>query len=256
MTGAGMTKAITSVRYAVALMRDPTSPAVGTSPPARLSPAAIPAAGPAGHVWLDTPSRTWRYVVLRRLLACADLGAALLATVAVPLMTSADSSDVAWSLVFLPLWIVVAKLLGLYDRDEAVLRHLTVDEVPQLVVWSLVGTLGLSLLLQATPASRLPASTIIAAIVAAAGGVVVAARAGSPAVVDRSPAERIALVGSPANVELFRRKLDLFPDLHMTVVVGERLLHLGTTDAEQWLDLVDRVVLAPSSVEDPGSRSS
>ena len=38
----------------------------------------------------------------------------------------------------------------------------------------------------------------------------------------------------------------------MTVVVGERLLHLGTTDAEQWLDLVDRVVLAPNSVEESG----
>ena len=252
MTGAGMTKAITSVGYAVALMRDPTSPAVGTSPPARLSPAATPAAGPAGRVWLGAPSGTWRYVVLRRLLACADLGAALLATVAVALVTTADSSDVAWSLAFLPLWIVAAKLLGLYDRDEAVLRHSTVDEVPHLIVWSLVGTLSLSLLLQATPANPLPASAMIVAIVVAAGGVVVLRALARWLWRVVTPAERIALVGSPANVELFRRKLDLFPDLHMTVVVGERLTLLETTDADEWLDMVDRVVLAPNSVEEPG----
>ena len=34
-----------------------------------------------------------------------------------------------WSLGYLPVWVVAAKLFGLYDRDHRTLRHLTVDEL-------------------------------------------------------------------------------------------------------------------------------
>ena len=38
-----------------------------------------------------------------------------------------------WLLAFLPVWILVAKLAGLYDADHRALRHLTVDEAPAIV---------------------------------------------------------------------------------------------------------------------------
>ena len=37
-----------------------------------------------------------------------------------------SSADAFWALVLLPAWIVIAKLIGLYDRDHAAIRHLTV----------------------------------------------------------------------------------------------------------------------------------
>ena len=67
--------------------------------------------------------------------------AALLASLSLVLV-GGDAGQFAWSLVYLPVWVVVAKLLGLYDRDHRALRHLTLDEVPQLVLWALIGTLG------------------------------------------------------------------------------------------------------------------
>jgi exopolysaccharide biosynthesis polyprenyl glycosylphosphotransferase len=201
----------------------------------------------AGQVWVAPSTRTWRHALLRRLLACADLGAALLATVAVPLLTAANSGDVAWSLVFLPAWIVIAKLLGLYDRDEAVLRHLTVDEIPQLVLWSFVSTLALSLFLQVTPAGGLPASTAIAATVAAAIGVVVLRGLARWSWRVVTPVERVGLVGPAPYVDLFKRKVELFPDLHMAVVV-ERSPDEVTSDGE-WIQTIDRLVFAPSSLD-------
>ena len=38
-------------------------------------------------------------------------------------------------LVGLPLVVLGAKLFGLYDRDEAVIRKTTLDELPKLVRW-------------------------------------------------------------------------------------------------------------------------
>ena len=42
-------------------------------------------------------------------------------------------------LAFLPVWILVAKLAGLYDADHRAMRHLTVDEAPAIVAWGVVG---------------------------------------------------------------------------------------------------------------------
>ena len=50
-----------------------------------------------------------------------------------------------------PIWIVTAKLAGLYDRDHRTLRHLTVDELPWLMVWTLSSTALLTLLLAPFP---------------------------------------------------------------------------------------------------------
>ncbi len=77
--------------------------------------------------------------LLRRMLATADVLAVVLAAVAVGLW----GNRLAMALLLVlgaPLWIVTAKLVGLYDRDQRTLRHLTVDEVPWLAVWALSST--------------------------------------------------------------------------------------------------------------------
>ena len=70
-------------------------------------------------------------------------------------MVSTSLVELPWVLAPLPLWIVFAKLLGLYDRDHRSIRHLTFDELPAIAAWAVVGTAGLALLLPLTPADPL-----------------------------------------------------------------------------------------------------
>jgi exopolysaccharide biosynthesis polyprenyl glycosylphosphotransferase len=74
---------------------------------------------------------------MRRLLLCADIIglviAYLVALALVPPTSTADNVGPIWEIVLfvatLPLWILVARVYGLYDRDEERTDHSTVDDV-------------------------------------------------------------------------------------------------------------------------------
>ena len=74
--------------------------------------------------------RWWRDARRRRLLALADCTA-----VAVALLCAVPPERAIWVLAFLPVWIMIAKLAGLYDADHRTMRHLTVDEAPVIAAW-------------------------------------------------------------------------------------------------------------------------
>ena len=80
------------------------------------------------------PLRWWRDARRRRLLALADCAA-----VALALACAVPTEQAIWLLAFLPVWILVAKLAGLYDADHRAMRHLTVDEAPAIVAWGVIG---------------------------------------------------------------------------------------------------------------------
>lgn len=183
------------------------------------------------------------------MLACADVVAGLLASLSLVIAGSGETGHLAWALIFLPVWILVAKLVGLYDRDEPALRHLTIDEAPQLVLWALIGTSSVSLLLELTPAGRPTAPSAITAGVVAAIAVLPMRALVRWAWRALTPPEQVAIVGSQMNVDAFKRKLELFPDLHMTIVY-ERDLVEHETDDPGWLEMVDRLVIAPTSLDD------
>src|SRR5437868_13645566 len=69
--------------------------------------------------------------LLRRMLALADVLAVSGAAALVGLWGSGPTAALLLVLSA-PIWIVIAKLVGLYDRDHRTLRHLTVDELPWL----------------------------------------------------------------------------------------------------------------------------
>jgi exopolysaccharide biosynthesis polyprenyl glycosylphosphotransferase len=74
----------------------------------------------------------WREGVFRRRLALADLMALTCASV-LAVRLSHSSFALSWSSVAAaPLLLIGAKLSGLYDRDDAVIRKTTLDEVPKL----------------------------------------------------------------------------------------------------------------------------
>ena len=204
----------------------------------------------AKGVWPRRASPTWRYVLLRRFLAYADIAAALLATGSLVVIGSGNAGQLAWALFYLPAWIVIAKLLGLYEADGRSLRHLTVDEIPQIVLWALIGMSGLSLFLEVLPPGRPDASSaIIAGTIAAFSAVALRASA-------RwfwrlvTPPERVAIVGTAESTMSVRRKLELFPDLHMTIVEERSMREVFESGADEWLAGVDRVIVTPASLDE------
>ena len=177
--------------------------------------------------------RWWRDVRRRRLLALADCCAVGLA-----LVVALPPERAIWMLAFLPVWILIAKLAGLYDADHRAMRHLTVDEAPAICAWAVIGMVAVSLLGGLTPAGSLTTSelaigTLITVIAdfALRVGARVAWRA-------TTPPEQALLVGAGGLAHAMRRKIMLFSDLHMEALDQERVPR-G----------IDRVVLASERIE-------
>jgi len=193
----------------------------------------------------------WRDALLRRMLATADLLAVFAGSLSVGLAIEGRLSFVVWSAGFVPMWLVIAKVVGLYDRDQRSLRHLTVDEVPSILTWSLIGTAGLALLLAVAPASDLSAGTAMRlAVVVGISAFLLRAIA---RIVWRrmTPPDRVSIVGEGALVLAASRKLELFPDMH-AVVVDERseVLLEDLRGSPDYLRGVDRILLATSSLDE------
>jgi exopolysaccharide biosynthesis polyprenyl glycosylphosphotransferase len=188
------------------------------------------------------------------MLAIADLTAALLASFALTTVGNGPSGQIAWALLWVPVWVVVAKLLGLYDRDERSLRHLTVEEIPMLVLWALVGTSLLSIFLEITPAGRPEASgAVVGGAVATVAALVLR---GLMRLIWRrvTPPEPIAVIGPAVSADAVRRKLELFPDLHMQIVETREMLDRRDGSDGRWPQMIERIVYAPASVDDAAVR--
>jgi exopolysaccharide biosynthesis polyprenyl glycosylphosphotransferase len=193
----------------------------------------------------------WRDSLRRRLLALADLLAAGLATASLALTSPSGGEVAVWAALLLPLWILLAKLVGLYDRDHRAMRHLTVDELPAIVLWALAGTALVAVLLSLTPAgSAGPAAAIETGLVAGAAGFVLRSLA-RYAWRALTPPERAVIVGSGPLAQATLRKLQLFPDMHLELVsqqpdVSAHQLEAGLGGATA----VDRVILAAQSFDE------
>jgi exopolysaccharide biosynthesis polyprenyl glycosylphosphotransferase len=177
--------------------------------------------------------RYWQDASRRRLLALADSCAVGLALAAV-----VPPQRAIWMLAFLPVWILVAKLAGLYDLDHRAMRHLTVDEAPAIFAWGVIGAAVASLLGELTPAGSLGIGelALVAAIAIAADiALRVVARAAWRA---STPRERTLIVGEGGLAHAMRRKLILFRDLHMEAV-----------EPGDYEGGIDRVVLAHERID-------
>jgi exopolysaccharide biosynthesis polyprenyl glycosylphosphotransferase len=185
------------------------------------------------------------------MLALADV----IAVVAASLTLTGSVGGSAWALVFVPVWVVLAKLLGLYDRDHRMIRHLTIDELPTIAAWAASGTAALALLLPLTPAGTLTAGPAARLWVVAA--VAAALLRGTARWLWRriTPREVTAVIGEGELAEAVRRKVRLFPDMHLQLDGGFDPASVGgdrATYARLLRDLlgrVERVILASSTVQ-------
>jgi exopolysaccharide biosynthesis polyprenyl glycosylphosphotransferase len=173
-----------------------------------------------------TIRREWLF---RRSLLLADVLAIVLAFV-LTVELSSRSLQLTWmSIVGLPILLVGAKMLGLYDRDETLLRKTTLDEAPKLLEVATLCTLvawlagGLvvdgalnrreALFLWLTLAALLMLSRTVARAIA----------------LHVAPTERCLFIGDAELAEAIRPKLTTHGG-----VKAEMVSHLDLSDMDSW----------------------
>jgi exopolysaccharide biosynthesis polyprenyl glycosylphosphotransferase len=198
-------------------------------------------------------SRAWRGALLRRMLALADLASVLLAALSLTLW-NAGASQVLFVAALAPVWIVLAKIAGLYDRDQGALRHLTTDETPHLFLWAFSGVVLTTLLSKLVPTATSPPGEVRLLLVAFACAFLLR---GLARYLWRhiTPAERAVIIGDGALAEAVRRKLELFSDIHVKLVdVDERITAEEPPDQPGALDAFDHVILASDAIDGDSMR--
>lgn len=204
-------------------------------------------AGP-GLVAHRIKARHGRDALLRRTIATADVAT----VVAVSLLVLASGGGVnvaALVLLSAPAWIVTAKIAGLYDRDHRTLRHLTVDEVPWIIVWAFGSTAFLTLLTAPFPTLDINSDSRLV-IWASAIALGFLFRATARALWRRAtPPQRVLIVGDGPLAEAVVRKLELFPDIHAEIA-GEVASCVDLGEQLDELDGVDRIVVACSALSE------
>jgi exopolysaccharide biosynthesis polyprenyl glycosylphosphotransferase len=195
--------------------------------------------------------RWWRDALRRRLLAACDLVSGAIATSAIVLPATGSF----WAMAFLPLWPLLAKIFGLYDRDHRALRHLTADEVPTIVAWAAFVTAVVSLLLTLTSAGTMSAFSIIGLFLVATGGAVALRSLCRWGWWRWTPPELVALIGDGESLESVRRKFFVFSEMHLELA-AEHELGPGRHDDDATIEelgelvgTVDRIVVAATGVE-------
>jgi exopolysaccharide biosynthesis polyprenyl glycosylphosphotransferase len=189
--------------------------------------------------------RFWRDMRRRRMLALADVCAAAVAS----LLVTGSTTRAMWALALLPGWVLIAKLFGLYDRDQRSIRHLTVDEMSGIAAWVAAGTAMLGLLLSLTPAGPVSFSVLVVAWLAVT--VVAGVLRGTVRWLWRhtTPPELTAVLGEGELASAARRKIELFPDMHLRLV-DDADLRLNGMHADRAASLrklvlgLDRVIVA------------
>ncbi len=188
----------------------------------------------------------------RRLLVAGDVVAVALAlAIGVPFL-GRDDVLTPLVLVAVPLMVLLGKVLGLYDRDELVLRKTTLDEVPKLfqvaTLTALMLSLGASVAISGEMGHKqtLGFWLLLAVLLplARCAARAIAWRAAEP--------ERCLLVGDPAACDRAIGKIEDSPGVHADVVAQIDLESAADVDdAAAVLALVSterdvhRVVIAP-----------
>jgi exopolysaccharide biosynthesis polyprenyl glycosylphosphotransferase len=216
---------------------------------------------PAARGLASAAGRRDRDCILRRSLAVSDVLAAVVAVLFVvnPVVWGPEMSLRLSDVLLGPFVILAAKAIGLYDRDQHVLRKTTLDEVPSLiylsVLYALTVWLAEDVLFQGWLTRPQVFTLALTTFMLATLG-----RAAARRIVTRvTPAERCLIVGAPADAARIISKLETSPGVSAIVVgrvplrLDERLSEhgprLGGDDLAEVIvqNRIERVIVAPDS---------
>jgi exopolysaccharide biosynthesis polyprenyl glycosylphosphotransferase len=218
--------------------------------------AALEATGRALE-FAEAPVRVRRRDGVGRLaLLAADTVAVVAAYWAVTVLPFSELIFTAWIFAFPPAFALLAKIAGLYDRDQFVLHKTTLDEAPKLVAVAAIFALaveGVQAVIYSGGSHPLPLWFILTCALILARGF---ARFVTVRV---TTTERVLVVGSAGAAAAVKRKLASDASLNATVVGRVSLHHspgpepphklLGTVEElPELLERhgVERVIVAPT----------
>jgi exopolysaccharide biosynthesis polyprenyl glycosylphosphotransferase len=163
---------------------------------------------------LALPRRARRREMVTRLaLVTADVLAAVVSMLIVAALSGATLT--LWAVALLPFYVLLAKMAGLYDRDQFVLHKTTLDEAPALVAVAAIFVLVVEGIqaLEFTGRSHpfeLWGLLVVTLVVARGAARFVSVRA--------TGTERVLVIGDAAATGLVKRKLSGDPSLNALVV--------------------------------------
>jgi exopolysaccharide biosynthesis polyprenyl glycosylphosphotransferase len=204
-----------------------------------------------------------RDALFRRMLLLADV-LAIAGVFVLVTQLSPRSLSLTWlSLAGLPMLLLGAKLLGLYDRDETLLRKTTLDEVPKLfhlaTLCALAAYLGSELIVRGGFLRRPEALILWLALLV---GLILARMSARALALGLSPVERCLFIGDETSARTIRSKLTGHGGIKAQVVAQLDLEQAGPwltdhfsagrlaeiRDLAQELD-VHRAIVAPGGAE-------
>ena len=184
----------------------------------------------------------------RRLLALADVTTAVGAAIAAGWIGSGGLAAAVWLAATAPLWVLLAKMEGLYDHDHVRIHYATLDELRGLVHWAALSTASSVVLLELFAPSLMSVESALA-MFAAAALLGMLLRSGARMLWRHLvPPEVGVVVGDGHLADALARKLALESGHHLALVQHAR-------DAQAIEELVhstraERVVLAVPDLDE------
>jgi exopolysaccharide biosynthesis polyprenyl glycosylphosphotransferase len=160
-----------------------------------------------------------RDATFRRLLAVGDVVAAAIAVMGTALLVAPDYLGFT-SIIALPLVVLAAKVVGLYDRDELVVHKTTLNDAPHLFYLTAVLTVLLSVLESSVNGTDATASTLLVLWTLLLGGMIAARWTARRIARSVTPKERCVLVGDVTHAARVRRLLATHPSLSAELVAS------------------------------------
>jgi exopolysaccharide biosynthesis polyprenyl glycosylphosphotransferase len=158
-----------------------------------------------------------RDTTVRRLLGVADGFAVTIALIASAIAVGGDT--LTWAaLAVPPLFVLLAKAMGLYDRDAQLLHKTTLDEFPKALGLATMTTLLLWLADGALIEGEIGREQVLACWGLLLVGMIAFRGAARAIAVRATPVERCLFVGDAASAEEFREKLTLSHSVHAELV--------------------------------------
>ena len=179
-----------------------------------------------------------RDYVTRRLLLVADTAGVVLAF-ALMFNVSSEARPVGYcalALATIPVWLVLFKTYGLYDRDIKRISHATVDDLPWLFHALLVGCLLLWVFYKVLPVKQLVALDIALFATFSTFAIIAMRWIARKLAVGLLGHERVLFIGDGAPTELLARKMQAHPEygLEPIGIVG------SSASTPQWRALAAR----------------